>query len=345
MVYKDNDEIAIVENTDSDTEEFKLKKYDITSYPADYNMATLIDKVTKKNIILPPFQREFVWNEKKQSRLIESFLMGLPVPQIFLFQRIDDKNLYIIDGFQRINTIELFHDNKLKLNGVNKPWNGKYFKDLDEVDRESFDTTTMRSIIIRQLTPNNESSSMFHIFERLNTGGSILSPMEIRKAIHYGKLYTNINKLNKNQYWRKILGLENEEKRLRDQEWILRIFALYYDSDKYSAPIKEFLNEFMSDNKNLVNRELFDKFEEICKSIVTEIGHKPFHKPEKKLNLAIMDSFMVTLLKCKKEINLQEKYKNLLENKDFSDIINVRDTTNTKSLKKRFDIAEKIICG
>ena len=345
MVYKDNNEIEIVENTDSDAEEFKLKKYDITSFPADYNMVTLLDKVSKKSIILPPFQREFVWNEKKQSRLIESFLMGLPVPQIFLFQRIVDKNLYIIDGFQRINTIELFHDNKLRLNGVNEPWNKKYFKDLDETDRESFDTTTMRSIIIRQLTPNNESSSMFHIFERLNTGGSILSPMEIRKAISYGKFYKAIDKLNKNPYWRSILGSESEEKRLRDQEWILRIFALYYDSAKYSAPIKEFLNTFMSNNKNLHNDKLFDKFEEICELIATKIGSKPFHKPEKKLNLAIMDSFMVALLKCKKEINLLEKYEKLLADKAFNSSISVRDTTSTASLKDRFKIAEKIICG
>ena len=343
MIYKDN-EIEIVENTDSDSEEFNFKKYDITSYPADYNIVTLLDKINKKSIVLPPFQREFVWNEKKQSRLIESFLMGLPVPQIFLFQKIDDKHLYIIDGFQRIRSIELFHNNSLKLNGINPAWNGKYFKNLDEVDRENFDSTTMRSIIIRQITPNNENSSMFHIFERLNTGGSILTPMEIRKAIYYGKFYNAINKLNQDKHWRLILGLNNEEKRLRDEEWILRIFALYFDSNKYTAPIKEFLNAFMSNNKNLNDEKLFKKFQEICELIATSIGSKPFHKPEKKLNLAIMDSFMVTLLKCENKINVHEKYEKLLADKDFNESINVRDTTSTTALKNRFKIAKKIIC-
>lgn len=336
----DNDWIEKNENWDA--EEFKLERYDISSYPADYTVKTLLDNVNGERITLPEFQRRFVWDITRQSRLIESFLLGLPIPQIFLVRKPDDPKLYLIDGFQRVNTLNRFYNNEFKLKGVNENWNGKYYGDLSEDDKSFLDESTLRAIIIRQISPRDKDSSMFYIFERLNTGGATLYPMEIRKAIYHGNFYKMLENLNEDTHWRKIIGKETEDKRLRDIEWILRFFAFYEgDIREYRAPMKEYLNKFMREYRNLDDPKLKNLetiFKETCKLILVNLGEKPFHYPAR-LNLSVMDSVMVSIAKNSDKTNLKEKFEKLKTDEGFNELLKKDDTSKTKILKERFKIS------
>lgn len=336
-----NEEYFDVEGEESDVEStHNIDVYDITSFPVDYTLATLVEQVKKNRITLPPFQRKFVWDEVRQSRLIESFLLGLPVPQIFLFKRKKNPSLYVIDGYQRIKTIERFLENKLVLKGVHKRWEGKKFDELDEDDKSRLENSPLRAIIIQQHKPQDEDSSMFYIFERLNTGGMRLYPMEIRRAIFYGKFAQMLESLNKYDAWRKIIGRRQEDKRMRDVEWVLRFYAFYYTDvqSEYTEPLKEFLNKFMSKYRDISDAEMEMVFKNTCDKIVRALGEKPFHYPRGKLNLAVMDSVMVAVAK-NPSLSLKDittRYEELKKNEQFNQLISVRDTSKTRYVKERF---------
>lgn len=322
-----------------------IKKYDISSYPADYTITTILDKYNK-SIIVPEFQRKYVWGKDviKQSRLIESLLLGLPVPQIFLFQKKNDKNLLLIDGFQRLNTVHRYYNNELALEGVQLEWLNKRYVDLNSVDKEALDSTTIRAIIIRQITPNDNYTSMYQIFERLNTGGMFLSPMEIRKAIFFGEFYKNLELSNLNNDWKAIINRKTAEVRLRDVEWVLRVIAFYLNgTQSYQEPMKDYLTAFMDKEKAMPEIETFALFNQTCKLIHNELGAKPFHVISGRLNLALLDSVIYSIMKNPQIKDLKMKFKILLQTNEYLELINSRNATRTQNVKDRIKLAEQIL--
>ncbi len=341
-----DEEIEMDEDGSSNEDsQFQIKKYDISSYPADYTITTILDKYNKA-IIVPEFQRKYVWSKDvtKQSRLIESLLLGLPVPQIFLFQRKDDKNLLLIDGFQRLHTIHRYQANEFALEGVQEEWKNKRYSDLTSEDKEAFDNTTIRAIIIRQISPSDDYSSMYQIFERLNTGGMILSPMEIRKAIFYGPFVKNLELANLNNNWKAIINKKNSDVRLRDVEWVLRILAFYMDGvQKYQDPMKDYLTTFMDGVKSVAHDDVFALFAKACYKIEHEISKKPFHIISGRLNLAIMDSVILTVMKNINMKDLGPKYSQLISDAKYLELIKSRDATRAQNVKDRVAEVEKYL--
>ncbi|MCI5115323.1 MAG: DUF262 domain-containing protein [Candidatus Electrothrix sp. AX1] len=341
------DTLEIEQNENLDDEDFRLNKYDISAYPADYTIKTLLEKF-KGTIIVPEFQRGYVWgtNKIKQSRLIESFLLRLPVPQIFLFQKKKEKNMLLIDGFQRVNTLYEFYNDNIKLKGVQEQWEGKTYSDLDEIDQEELDNSTLRAIIIRQIEPDNDNSSMFYIFERLNTGGVTLSSMEIRKAIFYGDFFLSLSELNEDENWRLITGKRSNDQRLRDIEWLLRIISLLQGHGDYQSPMKNYLNNFMSKNFQSNFNEVCLRLKESFKLIIEALSPKPFHIPKGRLNIAAMDAFIVNCTRKQLTIkSIKNKYDILMQSEEFNNLITARDTSTTEMLRSRFLLVDKIFNG
>ena len=172
------------------TEEPEEEEQDVLSYnlyyPADLTLKGYLEKNNNKQLVIPSFQRSYVWDQVKASKLIESFLLGLPVPGVFLYKERDTNKLQVIDGQQRIFSAVRyfkndFDDKSFRLKNVHPKWNGKKYEDLDEADRFELDDAVLRATVVQQLGPHDDSS-VFHIFERLNTGGINLNPMEIRSA-------------------------------------------------------------------------------------------------------------------------------------------------------------------
>jgi hypothetical protein len=282
-----------------DTEkELVLFRYAITSYGADYPVDSLVQRLERDVVFLPAFQRKYVWTLKQASRFIESLLLGLPVPGVFLARDEPSGKLLIIDGHQRLRTLQYFYDGVFRgkefaLRGVQPRYEGGTYKSLEQEDQLRLDDSIIHATIIRQDEPSDDQSSVYHIFERLNTGGTLLRPQEIRACIYHGPFNDLLFELNDKPAWRKVYGPPSI--RLKDQELILRFFAFYFFSDSYHRPMNDFLNRFMGSNRFLdrISRDdLCNAFLPTIELIDDVFGSDAF-RPERSLNAAVYDSVMV----------------------------------------------------
>lgn len=320
-----------------DDNEDSFVKYDINSYPAFYTLETISKyyDVDSNVFIIPAFQRNPIWDDRRQSLLIESFLIGLPVPPIFLFTETGGQ-FKVVDGLQRIHSVHSFLNNKLKLKGLNSesPYSNKYFKDLDEETQNRLNNVVLPATVIRQSQPNDDSS-IYKIFERLNTGGEKLNNMEVRRCIAYGDFLKQLETVNNDIAWKKILApSESVTKRFLDLELVLRCFALY--DEKYTSPMKEYLNNYMEKNKNTDKSDVAERFVTAVQKIEEDLGEKPFHTDNNRANYAILDSVIVNLMKNPDVENLEEKIKTLKEDKNNQLIIfSGQGTMSTKSVHDR----------
>lgn len=340
------DEIEIDETAE---EEDVFVRYDIATYPSDLTIQVLKDMWDNGDIEIPRFQRNFVWTIKQSSLLIESFLLGLPVPQAFFYIDDNHRNL-VIDGQQRITSLVYFLDGffgdenfqgrrqVFRLTGLseNSPFQKKRFVDLDEKDRRKLLGAVLRVVNIRQMAPKNDSTAAYHIFERLNTGGTPLKPQEIRNCVFHGPIVDALNELNSNKDWRIIIGKKNLDKHQRDVEMVLRIFAMFENWERYEKPMKEFLNKVMQTHLS-ANTPKFRAFKSafgaVCAEVVKHMGEKPFHV-RGPINLAAMDSVLSNAMRKPKIdfVKFSAGYQKLLARKDFQDAIffNTSDATTVR---------------
>ena len=337
----------ISDTTENESESFY---YSVTSYGADYSAELLVNKLRREQIFIPSFQRRYVWDEKKASRFIESLLLGLPVPGIFLSQESETNRLLIVDGQQRLMSLYKFYEGRFdenkvfKLKGVAKDFEGKTYKELKQSDRFRLDDSTLHATVIKQDKPTEDDSSIYMVFERLNTGGMPLQAQEIRACIYYGSFNDLLSKLIKNTLWRSLFSKENP--RMKEQELILRYFTFLYESDNYKKGFKTFMNSFMSRNRSLElysEKELTEKFEGCINIIIEVIGRNSF-KIGRQLNAAIFDSVMIGVsrrIQSKKGINkakLLAQYNSLLQNSDYLSYVS-KSTSSEKSVKGRIELA------
>ena len=296
------------------------------------------------------FQREYVWPRTKADKFIESLLLGLPVPGIFLVKEPTERFL-VLDGHQRLYTLHAYYEGII--NGqeyrlgdnVQQRFVGKRFKDLDMEDRRRLDNSIIHATVVRQDEPTEDQSSIYIIFERLNTGGVNLHPQEIRVALYHGELVKTLQSLNNEDTWRKLYG--NKSKRLKDMEMILRFFAFYYYGDKYHRPMKDFLNRYMASNQNLKRQpeaKLKKVFCETISVVESALGSKAF-KPDRAVNAAVVDSLMTgvaTRLKygaIEDPGQLRSQHKSLLSNKDYVAAIRTS-TADEASVETRIKLAK-----
>src|SRR2546427_145707 len=269
--------------------------YSITAYGADYPVDSIVKRMNAKDIVVPRFdwdnsreksevvgfQREYVWTRPKADRFIESLLLGLPVPGIFLVKEPSGR-LLVLDGHQRLYTLRAYFQGVIngieyRLDNVQERFVGKRYRDLDVEDRRRLDDSIIHATVIRQDEPTEDQSSIYVIFERLNTGGVNLQPQEIRVALYHGEFVRVLRTLNDNAAWRKLFG--SKVKRLKDMEMILRFFAFYYHHQHYRSPMKDFLNRYMASNQNLSRQsesDLTTVFENTTAVIAANIGDRAF---------------------------------------------------------------------
>jgi len=335
---------------ETDNEEISYR-YEITSYGADYPVDSIIKRIKDKIIYVPKFQRKYVWNIAQASKFIESLILGLPVPGIFLSKEPKTGRLLIVDGQQRLMSLFHFYDGTFKnkefvLTGLqSEDLNGKSYKTISSTDRTKLDDSIIHATIVRQDEPDDEESSIYLIFERLNTGGKPLVSQEIRACIYYGEFNDLLDDLKDNVNWRTVFGAENE--RLKEQELILRFFALYYERKEYTKPLKGFLNKFMASNRNLEKhskKSLSDLFSNTIAQFALILGSKSF-RTGKAFNAAIFDSTMVGLSVRLKRGKIDPRkfanaYQKLIEDPAYD--ANVKGgTSDEKNIQDRIDLAIK----
>ena len=339
-------------------------RYSITAYGADYPVDSLIKRLRSNDILIPTFdpdvpvdqnhsgfQRQFIWTKTQCDRFIDSLLLGFPVPGIFLAKRADEK-LLVLDGQQRLRTLLAFCSGTLRgepyqLEKVQTRYIGKTYESLDTEDRRRLDDSIIHATIVRQDEPSDDQSSIYLIFERLNTGGTALQPQEIRVALHREGLVSLIRDLNDVASWRKLYGKKSA--RLKDQELILRFFAMLFWSKNYARPMKDFLNRYLDKNQTFKLQkaeELQAIFTETSKTISLSLGGRAL-RLEKTINAAVLDSVMVgvasRLIEKKKtpsKARLRAAHAALLRNKSFLEAV-TRATADEESVKTRLRLARK----
>lgn len=330
-------------------EAFPPLQYEIVNYPADTTLKGYKDLFDKEQIEIPDFQREFVWDIKRSSKLVESFLLGLPVPGVFLFKPRNQTNYVIIDGQQRIESVVrfqrgVFGDKAFRLTGVQERFSGLSFDKLSEEDQFRFENSVLRATIIQQLNPL-DNSSMYQIFERLNTGGMNLNPMEVRQAISYKPAISTLKKLNLNKKWRALIGKPKPDKRLQDVELILRVWALYSFEAEYEKPMKGFLNisieKFRDEDELLAS--LANRFSRAVEIVHESLGPKPFHL-RGRLNYGALDSLMAALMRDGPIGFDKSKFKALVEEEHYQSAI-FFNTSDSEEVRRRLEMARTAVAS
>ena len=328
--------------------------YEISSFGADYDVEGLVRRLGKGDITIPDWQRNFVWTYANASRFIESLLLGLPVPGIFMGTDPETKQQYVIDGQQRLKTLKGFYEGKFpnsdrdfKLTGINSRFANLTYNGLESMDRRSLDNSIIHATIVRQDFPDDGDTSMYQIFERLNSGGRVVNPQEIRCAVYQGGLIDNIKKLNQNSEWRSIMGKPSP--RLKDQEMILRFMAMLQRGDEYSSPMSEFLNMFTQTHRNpdyewmIEKAELFNK---TVKSFSEAKGGKAFRvKDRSAVNAAVFDSMSVGLAVRIQDMGtpdvalISQVHDDLIANNEYFQAIE-QGTSSERSVRTRLGMAK-----
>jgi len=231
--------VSIIEETGKEDDDEKIPfSYSITSYGADYTIDSLVKRIEDGSIFVPIFQRGYVWKFREASRFIESLLLGLPIPGIFLAKEEDTKKLLVIDGLQRLRTLQYFYmgffeptKKEFALKDVQEQFEGITYQSLSSEQRRDLDDSIVHATIVKQDEYSDDNSSIYHIFERLNTGGNQLKSQEIRSCIYHGAFNDLLKELNGNKSWRAIYGDDDSSKiRMRDEELILRFFSTLFFS-------------------------------------------------------------------------------------------------------------------
>ncbi|GIJ93589.1 DUF262 domain-containing protein [Capnocytophaga stomatis] len=261
------------QNIDFDTREFTIE-YIVDKYEKG------VDDDTNE-IYVPDYQREFVWDEIRQSKLIESIILGLPIPLIFLAENSsNDNRLEIVDGSQRIRTLSAFLKDDLQLKGLEKldKLNGYKFSQMSNPRQRKFKNTPLRMIV---LTDKATDEVRNEIFERINRGSDLLQAMEKRKGIYKGVFSNFIYEIcAKNKLFNKLTRIDNRQgKRQEKEELILRFFALKDNYNKFpkNTGVAKFLDEYLDEkNKELKSFEK-DKIEDyLSKSKILYEYYKEF---------------------------------------------------------------------
>lgn len=314
--------------------ETSIIPYDISTIPNDFNVMTINSLIESGVISMPAFQRNYVWDRKRASRFIESLILNLPVPQIFLYQM--DRNKYsVIDGQQRLLTIyffvkqrfprkgkrtflrkefdkngnipdnvlannEYFQDFKLQFakqeDGTQHPFNNKNYHMLDISQQRTFKLMPIRCMSIRQ-NKSEDTGSIYEIFSRLNTGGLNLSPQEIRGCLYTSQFYDMLYSLNSNEKWRVLIGKKEEDDKFRDVEVLLRSFALLYDKKNYKGSMVQFLNRFSKEASNFDEKKI-NEYKQVFYDFLTiceDIDPKEFLTKTGNFNISLFDAVFVVV--------------------------------------------------
>lgn len=323
--------------------------YNINSWGADLSFRELITMYDEEELLKPELQRKYIWEKPEASRFVESILLGLPVPSIFLANTNDSKKL-IIDGYQRIMTVYDFvkggiwkKDGKVfKLSNskkINKRWRGKSFPELSKKEQRKIRSSTIHAIVFEQKSPNDNDTSLYQVFERINTGGRALLPQEIRNCVNQGEFNDLLFELNRNEKWRTLFGKNDEDPRMRDLEFILRFLAIdtkFIRTNETSViSLKKYLNEFMGlkkSQKASIIEKRRKKFNSVIEFIFVHFGQNAFYnitggdetKIRKRFYPTIFDSLCPAVSMALKKLgddipteNLEEKRLELLKNQDY----------------------------
>lgn len=281
----------------------------ITTQAYDKSVSDIVRMIDDKDIRLDPdFQRNYVWDNKKASMLIESIILNVPIPVIYVSQEEDD-SWSVIDGLQRLSSLKRFFDGKFKLSGL------EILSDLNKSDISTLNPKALRMLkngLLRviMITHDSNEEIKYDVFMRLNTGSVHLTEQELRNCLYRGTLNKFLKEVVQNQKWLALMGLKEPHKRMADREMVLRFLAIWKNWDSangilngYKGRMKSFLNVFMNEHKDIKGQESNEwkqLFEGTVEKVYHVYGEYAFRRQgldgvrEKTINRAIIDVIMLS---------------------------------------------------
>lgn len=357
-----------INKLDTQEEDFCDDNYidgSIITQQKDPEIDSLFKRYKRGRLILQPtFQRDFVWDTPKSSRLIESALLDIPIPTIYLAEEDNGKEL-VIDGQQRLTSFFSFIDGSFpdgrpfKLSGLKKFESlvGKSFAQLPERLQDQISCYQVRTITIKK---ESSKDLKFEIFERLNTASVGLNDQELRNCIYRGKYNDLLIRMAYNADFQKLLGFLEPHKRMKDVEYVLRFAAFYHSSYlTYKSSMRSFLNREMEQYREIGDsdaKELENAFKQAVSSARSIFGDYAFRRfytgntknpnghweKKKGFNTALFDvlMFSFTLTEKRKiypKIDLirEALFHLMTSDREFVEAISSH-TNNPRRLKSRF---------
>ncbi|EKD28585.1 MAG: hypothetical protein ACD_79C00270G0004 [uncultured bacterium] len=316
----------------------------------------------------PDFQRENVWNEKQKSELIESILMGIPLPLIYVKE--DNNGVYIIiDGRQRLTTLFDFMNNKFSLKNLKilKRLNNNDFKNLEQKYQNKIEDCSLTLHVVKPPTPDRVT---FDLFDRVNRGGTRLNNQEMRNALYQGSSTNLLKKLADFECFKKATDNSINDKRMKNRYLILRFLAFYLWRQnllidmqtnakvEYKSDLEDFLSKTMqflnhSDNEKLIEDipDIFKETMEKCYNLFGEgcfrLPKKGNEKPRKPVNMALFEtiSYFICILRKETENKgnlLKEKFQMLINDKPFVKSLTYTVDSNVSVIARFKRIEEEI---
>lgn len=334
---------------------------DVNCDGKDYTIGSIIDLWKNHELDIPVFQRKYVWKPEQASKFIESLMLGLPIPSLMFYED-SDSYLQIIDGQQRIKSILLFvgainkddaskHEKTMcnfTLKGLAKdsPFYDRAYCDFTDKEKRMFRNKCSLYINLISLKDPDNLTSIYHIFERLNTGGTLLTAQEIRNCIFSGEFNDFIIRLNKYENWKKFITNKSSESHQTDVELILRFFALYDMKFPYKRPMKDYLTRYMKLARHMSQDEMNKKediFKKTVDAIYNSLGEKPFHV-KNGLNSSVFDSVMLAFSNNLSNIpkDIAQKYEQLCSNKEYYKYCG-KSSNDVDSVKNRIQMANDFL--
>lgn len=361
----ESEEIILDDDLDSEDLEDLSGKRKIYTEQGDVEISSLLGKFQRGRLnIQPEYQRQFVWDKVKSSRLIESALLDIPLPVVYLSEEQDGKE-NVIDGQQRLTSFFSFVNGKLpdgsdfKLSGLKVfgELNGKRFQDLSDELQDKISYYKLRTIKFKK---ESDSDLQFEIFARLNTGSVPLNDQELRNCVFRGKFNNLLKELSEDADFRYLLGLTQPDKRMKDKELVLRFASFHFNTYlNYKAPIKNFLNITMEKYQDISNtdeqdlRNSFKNTIQIIKTLLDKKAFKRFYRGDEKnkngkwetqkFNVSLFDILMYSFARQDKNTvyqnldRIREGYIDLMTNDQvFIESIELS-TSSVKAVTNRFD--------
>lgn len=370
-------------------EQAQIDEYDITATPNDFNVLTLFSFIESGAVKIPGFQRNFVWDRVRASKLIESLIMGIPVPQLFLYEQARNKFL-VIDGQQRLMTIyyfikrrfprrerrvelraifdqhgtipeniladdNYFEDFKLKLSeklpNAKHRFNGLNYATLGDY-KTQLDLRPIRNIVVKQNSPTDDDSSIYEVFNRLNTGGVNLRPQEIRTSMYHSEFYDMLYRVNQDERWRKLLQNKEPDIHMKDIEVLLRGFAMLIEGRRYTPSLVRFLNQFSrkceshTKDQNAYLEKLFLSFLETCVDLPEDVF---INARNNRFNLALFEAVFAAT--CREALAERRELDGIIDEDEVAELgtdptfLNaaIEGTTRTSNVELRLDRADTLL--
>ena len=345
-----NLEFSDEDNITSD--EIPKEERNLRTQAYDKSISDVVTMMKSNDIVLDPdYQRNYIWDNKKASLLIESILLNVPIPIIYVSEE-EDSTWSVIDGLQRLNSLLRYFNGEFKLGGLEvlQELNGCVYSKLNPKASRILRNGILRIILIFK---ESHPEIKYEIFMRLNRGAIQLNEQELRNCLYRGELNDLLKQLRTNKKFLTMVGLEEPHKRMIDAEIILRYFTISESYDvhdgelkNYTGQVKSSLNRYLQSKRLMLPSEincLRQKFETTIEKVYDVFGNEAFQKInddnsiDPRLNRAIMDFVMVSFehIDRGKLISRKSEIRELLRDLPLNDsVFNDAISSGTSDKKK-----------